>query len=153
MFAKALFFHDHTTLSQIMSTSDPATQKKLGKQVANFDDYLWVHVCERIAFEGNWWKAACWPHFRDTLLGTGEKEICEASSKDRRWGIGYKEKHAERYRANWGANLLGKCLMKVRGRLRERMKEVEEGGRVDGDWELPGVEMWDETEETATVED
>jgi len=47
------------------------------------------------------------------------------------WGIGYRADEAERYREFWGENLPGKCLMKMRERLRtegdgEKCGEVEE---------------------------
>lgn len=147
MFCKALYFHDTPTGSLILSSPDPKTQKALGRSVKGWDDDLWLGVCERVVFEGNWWKfsgGTVVPEkqgWRDVLLGTGEREICEASSKDRRWGIGYKEKDALQYKAKWGANLLGKGLMRVREKLRERVKEIEEGKRSD--WDLPGEEMWE----------
>jgi hypothetical protein len=80
-------------------------------------------------------------------LGTGEREICEAARLDWRWGIGYGAKEALDYRENWGENLLGKAIVRVRGRIRERLREVGEGKRVVGDWDLPGEEMWDEIAE------
>lgn len=100
-------------------------------------------------FEGNWWKFYNSTDsieegkmgYRDVLLGTGEREICEASRMDRRWGIGYQEKDALKYRSNWGANFLGKGLMLVRAKMRERIGEIERGERAD--WDLPGEEMWD----------
>src|SRR5690349_15481542 len=55
MFAKALFFHDEASGEKIMDTLDPAEQKSLGRNIKNFDDFLWRQVCERVAFEGNWW--------------------------------------------------------------------------------------------------
>lgn len=80
------------------------------------------------------------------LLRTGDRELCKASQVDRSWGIGYKAEEAMDNRANWGENLLGKALVRVRGCLRTRLGEVEEGKRVKGDWDLPEEEMWEEWE-------
>lgn len=141
MYAKALYFYDLPSSSQIMATPDPKEQKSLGRAIANYDDALWLTVCERVAFEGNWWKFSGEQNkgYRDVLLGTRDRELCEASTKDRRWGIGYREKDALNYRRNWGSNLLGKALMRVRKRLRQRIGEIEvEWTRKD--WDLP--EEW-----------
>lgn len=54
------------------------------------------------------------------LLATGERELAEASPMDRIWGVGFVEKDAGANRHSWGENLLGKALMTVRERLREK---------------------------------
>ncbi|CZT46369.1 uncharacterized protein RSE6_06786 [Rhynchosporium secalis] len=133
-----------------MATNDPSLQKKYGRAVADFTDFLWRQSCERVAFEGNWWKFAPDEARRNFLLGTGERMICEAASMDRRWGIGYKENHALKYRGNWGENLLGKAIMQVRKKIWDRLKEMEKlkeediemYERVADHWKLPGSEMW-----------
>ncbi|KAH7321813.1 hypothetical protein BKA65DRAFT_513053 [Rhexocercosporidium sp. MPI-PUGE-AT-0058] len=142
MFCKALYFHDKTFGNLIMSTDDPSLQKKYGRAVKDFIDFLWRQSCERVAFEGNWWKFSRDEARRNLLLGTGDRMICEASSMDRRWGIGYKRQDALRYRGNWGENLLGKGIMQVRSKLRERVRDIETGRRGPEDWDLPGAEMW-----------
>lgn len=53
------------------------------------------------------------------LLATGERELVEAAPGDRVWGVGFKEKDAERNRYRWGRNLLGEVLQNVRARLRD----------------------------------
>ncbi|KAH6665984.1 hypothetical protein B0J14DRAFT_605063 [Halenospora varia] len=100
MFAKALFFHDEASGEKIMDTLDPAEQKSFGRNIKNVDDFLWRQVCERIAFEGNWWNFSQNKAFRDG---------------DRRWGIRYQAHEAMKCRQFWGENLLGKALMRVRG--------------------------------------
>ncbi|GJE95776.1 NADAR family protein [Phanerochaete sordida] len=54
------------------------------------------------------------PYLRDMLLGTGNRELVEASPIDAFWGYG-KDKR--------GRNELGKALMRVRDRLRADMAE------------------------------
>ncbi|KAE8440478.1 hypothetical protein EG329_007444 [Mollisiaceae sp. DMI_Dod_QoI] len=149
MYCKAVYFSDPESGAKILDSTDPKEQKALGRQVEGWDESIWRQVCERVAFEGNWWKFSGGEkekqQRRRILLGTGERELCEASTKDRRWGIGYREKHAMKYRKNWGENLLGKALTRVREKLRERVKDIEDW--VRSDWDLPGEEMWDDEEE------
>lgn len=67
-------------------------------------------------------------------MGTGERELVEASSMDKIWGVGFAEKDAEANRVKWGQNLLGKALMVVRERLREEesAKEAIQAGILEG---------------------
>lgn len=58
---------------------------------------------------------------KDRLLATGERELVEASRGDRVWGVGFNAKDALSRREEWGLNLLGKALMRVRKRIREQM--------------------------------
>ncbi len=127
--------------AKIMRSQDPAEQKKMGKKLEGFDDALWITVAERVALEGNWWKFTenGNEEMRTILLGTGEREICEVSRVDRRWGIGFRADEALGRREEWGQNLLGKALVRVRGKVRERMVEIKEGRRKDGDWEVDDV--------------
>lgn len=86
-----------------MSTLDPGEQKELGRRAKPEDgEALWRTVCERVAFEGNWWKFARKRAYRAVLEGTGERMICEGARKDRKWGIGYNAAEAMNYRKNWG---------------------------------------------------
>lgn len=41
----------------------------------------------------------------------------QASPTDRIWGVGYDAAKAEANRSDWGQNLLGNALMRVRNRL------------------------------------
>jgi len=58
------------------------------------------------------------------------------------WGIGYNAKDALQYNRLWGENLLGKGLMRVREKIKERMEEHAKFMRTD--WELPNAKMWEE---------
>jgi ribA/ribD-fused uncharacterized protein len=142
MYCKALFFSDLASGENIMASEDPAHQKKMGRLVTGFSAYQWRNVCERVVFEGNWWKFSQNRAFRETLMGTSERELCEASRADRLWGIGYNAKEAMKYKRLWGENLLGKGLMRVREKIKERLEEHEQFTRTD--WELPDTEMWEE---------
>ncbi|KAF2496005.1 DUF1768-domain-containing protein [Lophium mytilinum] len=134
MFAKALYFSDFRTAVRIMDSKSPKEQQALGAAVAGFSSERWGHVKaghermvkERVVEQGNYCKFTQNRAFREVLLGTGERELAEAGSKDRTWGIGYTAKNAERYRSYWGQNLLGKCLMRARGWIREDVAKREE---------------------------
>jgi ribA/ribD-fused uncharacterized protein len=142
MYCKALFFSDPASGGKIMASEDPAHQKKMGRLMKGFSAYQWRNVCERVVFEGNWWKFSHNRAFRETLMATGERELCEASRADRLWGIGYNAKEAVQYRRLWGENLLGKGLMRVREKTKARLEEHAQFTRDD--WELPNTEMWEE---------
>jgi len=70
---------------------------------------------------------------RQLLLDTGDRELIEASPFDRIWGVGRKAEDVRREaggnREGWGQNLLGKCLMATRAKLRA-MDEREERERL-----------------------
>jgi ribA/ribD-fused uncharacterized protein len=141
MYGKALFFSDEKSGGLIMASEDPKEQKKLGRQVQGWDEYLWRRVCERVVFEGNWWKFSQNEAYRNILMGTGERELCEASRADRLWGIGYNAKEAMQYKRLWGENLLGKTLVRVRESVKARVEEHERYERTD--WDLPSTDMWE----------
>ena len=141
MYRKALLFSDHSTAAEILKAETPRKQKDLGRGVEGFEEGLWCSEREGIVVDGNWWKfggdgkgeAEGVPMSQDIariralLLSTGDRELVEASARDRLWGIGFSEASAPSVaRVMWGQNLLGKCLMNVR----ERMKA--EWGGADG---------------------
>jgi ribA/ribD-fused uncharacterized protein len=149
MFFKALYFSDAESCKAILATSDPAEQKKLGKNVREFRDEEWDGVKSRVARVGNWFKFTH-PHnghMRDILLGTEDRELAEAGRRDRVWGIGYQAHEAERYRQSWGENRLGKALMAVRTRIREVALREREMGVLDvGAWDGGEGDEVDEAE-------
>lgn len=65
---------------------------------------------------------------KQLLLETGDRELVEASSEDRVWGIGVGVEDAPgSRREEWGENLLGRALMGVRARIREEDEGREKG--------------------------
>jgi ribA/ribD-fused uncharacterized protein len=126
MYHKALLFADADIAAQIMATPVPATQKALGRKVRGFDEGVWKANRERIVEEANWWKFVNGTGtgeqakgLRERFLETGQRDLIEASPRDRIWGIGFGKNNAEANRERWGLNLLGKALMRVRERLKE----------------------------------
>lgn len=147
MFGKALNFSDGDTCSRILATPDPKDQKHLGQRVKHYNEFKWSRVKSRVVVVGNWYKFREKGRLRDSLLETGERELCEASPVDRVWGIGFGAEDAEDNREDWGESRLGKAIMVVRGRLRGLLEVEEGGGKVE--WEWDGADgNGDQTEET-----
>ncbi|KAH9218399.1 hypothetical protein DL95DRAFT_275177, partial [Leptodontidium sp. 2 PMI_412] len=129
MHQKAILFSDTEVAVKILASTSPLEQKSLGRQVSNFDDAVWKENRERIVEEASYWKFKVGTDegvlkgdgvsLKDRLLGTGEREVVEASPRDRIWGVGFGEKNAGKRRMGWGLNLLGKALMDARKKLRE----------------------------------
>jgi ribA/ribD-fused uncharacterized protein len=118
MHAKAMLMDDAETAKQILEASHPSTAKSLGRKVRNFDQEKWNATCEKVVEEGNLAKFDQNEDLKEVLLGTGNRVIVEASPDDRIWGIGFDAENAEGKEKEWGRNLLGLCLGRVRERLR-----------------------------------
>ena len=123
---KAKMFEDWGTLLRIMETSDPGTQKKLGRTVKGFDQAKWEEKCIDIMVEGLLCKFEQNPKMKEELLATGDRIIAEASPVDKIWGIGLAENDSRCLDVNtWqGKNYLGVVLMKVRELLKEKSNEL-----------------------------
>lgn len=109
----------------IMNTADPREQKALGRMVPNFNEDVWNSHSYEIVKWGNYYKFTQDETLRDLLLGTGQRELVEASPRDKIWGIGFAANNAAKNRSKWGRNLLGKALMEVRTIIRKEMEEAE----------------------------
>lgn len=119
MAEKARLFDDDPTRQRILAAGSPAEAKKLGRQVARFDENLWAGERIGIVVAGNRAKFGQNPELAVYLRSTAKRVLVEASPNDRVWGIGLDEKHpdAERPRQWRGSNLLGFALMQVRREL------------------------------------
>lgn len=119
MAAKARLFGDAAAERAIVAATSPADAKRLGRQVAGFDETRWRAERFAIVREASLAKFSADRALRDYLLGTGEAVLVEASPDDRVWGIGLPASD-ERARdpARWrGENLLGFALMHARAQL------------------------------------
>ena len=120
MFSKALLFNDMETAEKILNAKQPAEQKKLGREVKNYDDAKWngnkfYIVCSitKAKFEQN-------PELKEILTKELKNYIiAEAAPWDKVWGIGLAADNPKAWDVTtWeGENLLGKALMKVREEL------------------------------------
>lgn len=119
MYKKALLFGDNETAQKILCTNDVAKIKALGREVRNFNSSIWDKNKEIIVCAGLEGKFKQNDELRLKLKNTGETLIAECAVKDKIWGIGLSMTDPRRFNTdNWsGLNLLGKCLMIVRGNL------------------------------------
>lgn len=160
MYQKAMTFNDTQIAAQIMTANGPRKMKALGRTIKGFNEYTWDQVKSDVVIQANLLKfgkeEVCEAgdsdgfiyggtgrqdgqervKLRDMLLSTGTRELVEASSFDRIWGIGFSpeeaREHGEGERLMWGKNLLGKSLMEVRRRIRvQEGLEKEQGDEVE----------------------
>ena len=120
MAKKAELFKDHAVLEKILQAKSPAEAKKLGRQVMNYHENLWLAARFEIVKEGNNHKFNQNPELKTFLLNTKNRVLVEASPVDAIWGIGMAGDHKdvmnpEKWR---GLNLLGFALMEVRDELK-----------------------------------
>ena len=121
MFQKARLFNDEAAAEKIMQESEPALQKKLGREVQGYVSAVWDVDKFGIVWYGNYLKFSQHEDLRSRLLATGERILVEASPSDLIWGVGYEAQDDRILQSsNWrGQNLLGKVLMSVRGAMRD----------------------------------
>ena len=119
MFEKAMTFEDEITANEIMETSNPRDQKKLGRKVRNYDDKVWSEVRYEKVKRGLLEKYKQDPFFYNYLKERKDKIIVEASPYDRIWGIGFGENDPDllEKKDKWGLNLLGRCIMEIADEL------------------------------------
>lgn len=116
MYYKSLLFNDEETAAQILKSKNQRLHKELGRNVKNFNDYIWRCTSSKIVYEGNKNKFLQNKEILQKLLDTKGKIIVEASPYDRIWGIGLSENDPDRFnRSRWkGENKLGYILSKLR---------------------------------------
>lgn len=119
MAAKARLFNDPATERKVLAARTPGEAKSLGRQIAEFDEDVWVAHRSAIVVAANVAKFSAHPKLRDYLLSTQGRVLAEASPLDRVWGIGLAADHVDAERpAAWpGLNLLGFALMRARAQL------------------------------------
>lgn len=118
MYRKALHFEDHDSARRVLEAHSPAECKRLGRHVLGFNEEAWAVVREQVALDAVLFKFQRNKKLAKFLLDTGDALLVEASPSDRIWGIGFSELDAMDYRYQWGQNLLGQALMKIRQKLR-----------------------------------
>ena len=119
MMQKARLFGDTQAEARIMATTDPADQKRYGRQVIGFGQDIWRMHAKDIVYRASYAKYTQNPEMRKELLATAGTTLVEASPEDHIWGIGLRKTDPRALdRAQWkGTNWLGEILTKVREEL------------------------------------
>jgi ribA/ribD-fused uncharacterized protein len=122
MAKKALLFEDDKVLEKILQAKSPAEAKKLGRQVKNYQEEVWLANRNEIVKQGNFHKFSQNEALKEFLLNTDERLLVEASPVDNIWGIGMAADHKDiENPEKWkGLNLLGFALMEVRDELKKQ---------------------------------
>jgi ribA/ribD-fused uncharacterized protein len=120
MAKKAELFQDSETLAKILLANSPAEAKKLGREIKNYNETLWLAARFEIVKQGNYHKFNQHPELKTFLLNTKDRVLVEASPVDAIWGIGMASDHKDILNPEkWqGLNLLGFALMEVRDELK-----------------------------------
>lgn len=122
MYIKALTFGDNKIAKEILDKGmNPKVAKELGRKVKNYNDKVWNDKRYQVMVDANMLKFKQNGNLLKELLSEKYegKHFCEASPKDRIWGVGLSENDPliddEK---NWlGTNLLGKVLDEVREKI------------------------------------
>jgi len=120
MAKKAELFKDDQVLAKIIKANSPAEAKKLGREVKNYNETLWLAARFDIVKEGNYHKFSQNSDLKNFLINTNDRVLVEASPVDAIWGIGMAGDHKDVLNPEkWkGLNLLGFALMEVRDELK-----------------------------------
>ncbi|MDI2091840.1 NADAR family protein [Commensalibacter oyaizuii] len=113
---KAIAFGDEAVAQKILKAKSPFEQKKLGRQVANFNANIWEVVAQDIVFRGNIAKFSQNEKLLEKLAQSKGTLVVEASPYDAIWGIGLAANDPRAMdKTQWqGKNLLGYILTEVR---------------------------------------
>ena len=117
---KALTFGDDEIAEKIMKSKNLTEIKRLGKQVARYNENLWKTIRPQVMRRGLRAKFQQNPELLLALLGTGNAILAECAPRDAIWGIGLgiDDPRSEDTKEWRGRNLLGRALMRVREDLR-----------------------------------
>ena len=126
MFYKVLEFEpeNNKLIDMIMNEKNPTIIKKYGnkKFLKTYNNKIWIKKRYNIMLNGLRLKFTQNKHLKRKLLETGDKNLYEASFRDKLWGIGFGVKQAPNIPVEqYGRNLLGKALMLVRLELQQNM--------------------------------
>jgi ribA/ribD-fused uncharacterized protein len=121
MYLKAYYFGDDKSVGKIINSKIPKEAKDFGRLVKNFDLKEWEYERENAMFIACYEKFNQNEYLKEKLLKTNDKILVEGNIYDNIWAVGidYRDEAIED-KKNWtGLNLLGKCLMEVREKLKE----------------------------------
>lgn len=117
---KALKFNDFVGANEILCCSEPTKQKKMGRNVQNFDNTEWCNVRDDLLKHILHAKFAQNANCKDYLVNTGDKKLAEASFRDTYYGIGITINDTNVLnQEKWkdAKNVLGDLLINVRSSI------------------------------------
>ena len=122
---KASMFGDQLACELIMSETNPARIKAIGRRVKGFDENRWTQKCLDFIYIGNMEKYKQNASLRYVLFATRGKLMVEASPTDSRFGIGMSKTDKNVYNQElWcGANWMGYILTQVREELLHKFNQ------------------------------
>jgi len=120
MCKKAEVFQAHEILFKMLSTDNARMIKKFGREIKNFSDEVWDKHKLDIVIKANYFKFSQNPELLEIMKQHKDLILVEASPEDKIWGIGLHFSNDDVLdKCKWnGENLLGKCLMDVRSKLK-----------------------------------
>lgn len=126
MYYKVLEFDpgNNELIDMIMNETRPSFIKRYGgkKYLKKYNNKIWTKKRYDIMLNGLRLKFTQNEDLKKKLLETGDKNLYEASFRDKIWGIGFGIKQAPSIPVEkYGQNLLGKALMLVRLELQQNM--------------------------------
>jgi ribA/ribD-fused uncharacterized protein len=125
MAAKATIFGDLRTFLRIMDVVHPADQKRLGREVAGYDDAIWSASRKEIVKRGIRDKFEQNENMKQAMLGfPADTEFVETNRWDNIWGIGLSiddPNIADKSKWN-GQNLLGVILTEIHQEFLDEIK-------------------------------
>ena len=126
MYYKVLEFDpgNNELIDMIMNETRPSFIKRYGgkKYLKKYNNKIWTKKRYNIMLNGLRLKFTQNEDLKKKLLETGDKNLYEASFRDKIWGIGFGIKQAPSIPVEkYGQNLLGKALMLVRLELQQNM--------------------------------
>ncbi|MFL1897263.1 NADAR family protein [Aquimarina sp. 2-A2] len=130
MYGKAKLFDNKEITEKIMASKNVREQKKLGREVKNFDLEIWNENAIDIVYKGNKAKFEQNADYLKLLLSTKGKTLVEAIPTDKTWGIGLTADDIDAKNIlKWkGTNWLGIALTELR-------QEFLENNYKNGYWE------------------
>ena len=116
MYYKACVFNDYETAEKILKEKHPKEQKRLGREVKNYNEEVWASQRFAAVKGINKFKYQQNPELKEFLLSTGHLILAEANERDPVWSCGLSADNPLAHDVStWqGQNLLGRVLMSVR---------------------------------------
>ena len=128
MAGKAITCEDYEILEKVMGVQYeggdwrrvPEAQKKLGRQIVNFNKAAWDAVARPVVFRGNFAKFTQNSKLYEYIMFGGDKYLVEGARYDEVWGVKLAwDDPLILDPKNWrGTNWLGQCLMATRNAMR-----------------------------------